>query len=272
MPTIKVNDINIYYEIHGEGFPLIDINGLAADVSWWLPEIIEAHANHFKTIIFDNRGAGRTDKPDIPYSIKMMADDTIGLMDALNIEKAHILGGSLGGFIAQEIAINNPEKVEKLVLCCTHCGGSKQVLPSNEVLQKMMAIQGLPPEKFIDTILSYCFTDDFIENNPDFVESYRKRILEHVIPHHAYLHQVEANMSFSSGMKLKKIKAPTLIMHGREDLIIPWQNAEILANRIPNAKAIILDNAAHLLFQPNPEAVIEPTIDFLIRKVEIEAL
>jgi pimeloyl-ACP methyl ester carboxylesterase len=267
-----VNDINIYYEIHGEGFPLVDIIGLAADLNWWIPEIIEAHSKYFKTIIFDNRGAGRTDKPDIPYSIKMMANDTIGLMDALNIEKAHILGGSLGGFIAQEIVISYPEKVEKLVLCSTHCGGSKQVLPSNEVLQKMMAIQGLPPEKFIDTILSYCYTDQFIKNNPDFVESYRKRILQHVIPHHAYLDQVEANMSFSSGMKLKKIKAPTLIMHGREDLIIPWQNAEVLANKIPNAKVIIVENAAHLIFQPDPKAVIEPTIDFLTKRIEIDAL
>lgn len=267
-----MNDINIYYEIHGEGFPLVDIIGLAADLNWWIPEIIEAHSKYFKTIIFDNRGAGRTDKPDIPYSIKMMANDTIGLMDALNIEKAHILGGSLGGFIAQEIVISYPEKVEKLVLCSTHCGGSKQVLPSNEVLQKMMAIQGLPPEKFIDTILSYCYTDQFIKNNPDFVESYRKRILQHVIPHHAYLDQVEANMSFSSGMKLKKIKAPTLIMHGREDLIIPWQNAEVLANKIPNAKVIIVENAAHLIFQPDPKAVIEPTIDFLTKRIEIDAL
>jgi pimeloyl-ACP methyl ester carboxylesterase len=271
MPTIKVNDINIYYEIHGEGFPLIDIMGLAGDVNWWLPEIIEAHSQNFKTIIFDNRGAGRTDKPDFPYSIAMMADDTIGLMDALNIEKAHILGASLGGMIAQEIAINHPERAEKLVLCCTHCGGSKQVLPSNEVLQKMMTPQELPPEEFVDRIIPLCYTEEFINNNPDFIESYKKRTLQYVIPYNAYLHQIEALMGFSSGLKLKRIKAPTLIVHGKEDMINPWKNAEILANRIPNAEVIILDNAAHLLFKPNPKAVIEPTIEFLTKKIEIEA-
>jgi pimeloyl-ACP methyl ester carboxylesterase len=152
-----------------------------------------------------------------------------------------------------------------------NCLQLKQMISIYIMKSMEMAIQRLPPEKFIDTILSFCFTDEFIKNNPDFIESYRKRTLQHVIPHHAYLHQVEANMSFSSALKLKKIMAPTLIIHGREDLIIPWQNAEILANRIPNAKAIILDNAAHLLFQPNPEAVIKPTIEFLTKKIEIEA-
>jgi pimeloyl-ACP methyl ester carboxylesterase len=272
LPTIKVNDINIYYEIHGEGFPLIDIMGLAGDVNWWLPEIIEAHSQHFKTMIFDNRGAGRTDKPDYPYSITMMAEDTIGLMDALNIEKAHFLGASLGGFIAQEIAIGYPERVEKLVLCCTHCGGSKQVLPSDEVLQEMMSTDELPPEELIDSILSFCFTDDFIKTNSDFIESYKKRALEYAIPYNAYLHQIAANMSFSAGLRLKKIMAPTLIMHGREDVIIPWENAEILAKRIPNAKAIIIDNAGHLLFKPDPLKVIGPTIEFLTKVIEIETL
>ncbi|MHA2367096.1 MAG: alpha/beta fold hydrolase, partial [Candidatus Hodarchaeales archaeon] len=227
MPKIKVNDINMYYEIRGEGFPLVMILGLAADVNWWIPEIIESQSQNFKTIIFDNRGTGRTDKPDIPYSIKMMADDTIGLMDALDIKKAHILGGSLGGMIAQEIAISYPERVEKLVLCCTHCGGSKQVLPSMEVLQKMMAPRELPPEEFIDEIISFCFTDEFIKNNPDFIESYKKRTMEYVIPHYTYQHQIEALAGFSSGLKLKKIKAPTLIMHGREDIINPVENAEV---------------------------------------------
>lgn len=272
MPIIKVNDINIYYEIHGEGFPLIDIIGLACDVNWWLPEIIEAHSQYFKTIIFDNRGAGRTDKPDFPYSINMMAEDTIGLMDALDIEKAHILGTSLGGFIAQEIAISHPERVEKLVLCCTHCGGSKQILPKMEIMQEMMAPGELPPEEFIDRILSLCFTEDFFKSNPDFIEFYKKRALKYVIPYNTYLHQVAANGSFSSGLRLKKIIAPTLIMHGREDVLIPWENAEVLAKRIPTSKAIIIDNAGHLLFKPDIDKVLNPTIDFLTEKIEIEAL
>ncbi len=110
--------------------------------------MIDEVSKSFKTIIFDNRGAGRTDKPDIEYSIKMMADDTVGLMDALNFKRAHILGLSMGGMIAQEIAFNYPEKVEKLVLCSTSCGGFKSVLPSTEVLQTLRSsTEGLIPEE-----------------------------------------------------------------------------------------------------------------------------
>ena len=166
----------MYYEIHGEGFPYVMISGSPCDVNWWIPEQIEVPSKYFKTIIFDNRGSGRTDKPVMDYSIKMFADDTVGLMNALNIEKAHVLGVSMGGFIAQEIAISYPERVEKLILCCTHCGGSKQVLPSNETIQKMMIPRRTTPEELVNKTLSFCFTDDFFKNNPDFIESYKQRI------------------------------------------------------------------------------------------------
>ena len=139
MPKIKVNDINIYYEIYGEGFPYVMIMAMAGDVNWWTPEIIEASSQNFKTIIFDNRGTGQTDEPAIDYSMKLFADDTVGLMDALNIEKAHILGVCMGGFIAQEIALSYPDRVEKLILGCTHCGGSKQIPPSGKIMRKMMS-------------------------------------------------------------------------------------------------------------------------------------
>jgi pimeloyl-ACP methyl ester carboxylesterase len=246
------------------------ISGIGADVSWWTPEMIEPYSQNFKTIIFDNRGTGRTDKPDIPYSILMMANDTVGLMDALNIQKAHILGISMGGFIAQEIAITSPERVEKLVLCSTNCGGSKQILPSNEVIQKMTTPQDLRPEEWIDVMFSLGFTDDFRKNNPDFIKSYKQRVMEFFTPLDSLQRQTLANMGFSSGMRLKKISAPTLIMHGREDIIAPPENAEILAKRIPNAELVMLDKTGHFLVSA-PEKVINILNDFLTGKIEIEA-
>jgi len=271
LPTIKVNDINIYYEIHGEGFPYVMISGSPCDVNWWIPEQIEAPSKYFKTIIFDNRGSGRTDKSVMDYSIKMFADDTVGLMNALNIEKAHVLGVSMGGMIAQEIALNYPERVEKLVLCCTHCGGSKQVYPSNEIIQMMMTPRKMTPEELVNEILSLCFTDDFFKNNPDFIESYKQRILKIPISLDSYQRQVSAEMGFSTAMRLKKIEAPTLILHGTEDVLVPPKNAEILAKRIPGAKMIMLDKTAHFLFQPYPERVSIMINDFLTEKIEIEA-
>ena len=115
MPQIKVGDINMYYEVHGEGIPLVLIHGLGADTNAWMFQMPEL-ATKYKVVIFDNRGVGQTDTPDIPYSAQMMADDTADLMDALNIAEAHILGYSLGGFIAQELAIKYPQKVRSLIL------------------------------------------------------------------------------------------------------------------------------------------------------------
>ena len=271
MPKIEVNDINIYYEVHGEGFPLVMITGSAADVNWWIPETIESLSHFFKTIIFDNRGTGRTDKPDIPYSIQMMANDTIGLMDALLIQKAHILGVSLGGMIAQEIAINYPEKIERLILCCTGCGGSKAVIPSNKIIRMMTTVRNKTPEKFVDTLVNVCLTDNFKKNNPGFVAAYKERAMEYVISLKSYQHQMQANMSFNSYIKFKRIKASTLIMHGKEDVVVPPGNAEVLVNKIPNAKLVMLDNTGHLIFQPEPEKVVNTTKDFLTEKIEIEA-
>jgi len=256
----------MYYEIHGEGFPYVMIMAMAGDVNWWTPEIIEASSQNFKTIIFDSRGTGRTDKPVMDYSIKMFADDTVCLMDALNIEKAHIFGACMGGMIAQEIALNYPGRVEKLILGCTHCGGSKQVPPSNRILRRMMSSRKMTPDDFIPL----CFTEDFIKNNPDFIESYRQRMLKIPIPPDSYQRQIQAIMGFSTGMRLRKIKVPTLILHGKEDAIAPPENAEVLAKRIPGARVIMLDNVAHFLFQPNPERVFNVINDFLTEKIEIE--
>ncbi|MCK4963645.1 MAG: alpha/beta fold hydrolase, partial [Dehalococcoidia bacterium] len=121
MPTTKVGDINMYYEVHGEGEPLLLIMGLGSDLTSWIFQIPE-FSKKYQVIAFDNRGVGRTDAPDVPYSTAMMADDTTGLLDALGIEKAHVLGLSMGGFIAQELAVKYPQRVKSLVLAATAAG------------------------------------------------------------------------------------------------------------------------------------------------------
>lgn len=260
----------MYYEIHGEGFPFLMIMGLSCDVNWWTPEILNTIEQNFKTIVFDNRGVGRSDKPDINYSIKMFADDTIGLMDALNIEKAHILGLSMGGFIAQEIALSYPERVEKLVLCGTHCGGTKALVPSNEAIDFLLNLPEEPIE-YVNGFIPLLFTKTYIENNPDFIESYKQRMLKIPFNLSSYKRQLQA-LSFSAARRLKNINIPTLILHGKKDILIPPGNAEILAKGIPNARKVILDNVAHFLFQPNPEEVTNLISEFLTEKIEMKAI
>ena len=137
MPKTKSNDINIYYEVHGKGFPLVMIMGLGGNVFQWDPTLIREMSKRYKTVIFDNRGAGRTDAPKIDYSPKMFADDTVRLMDELKMQKAHILGLSMGGGIAQEIALSYPQRLEKLILCCTSCGESRYIPQPPELIDRI---------------------------------------------------------------------------------------------------------------------------------------
>lgn len=257
---IKVNDIDFYYEIHGSGSSLILITGLAGDSNWWSPNEIKGYSQYFKTIIFDNRGAGRTSKPKEGYSITQFANDVLGLMYVLKIKRAHILGTSMGGMIAQEIAINHPEIVGKLVLCSTHCGGARRINPSQEILDMMSSRD----QNLIDGIISLCFTKKIVDNNPKLVSEFKKRISKTLIHPRSYILQLKSVDDFDTCSRLKQIGAPTLILHGKDDLLIPVANSEIIASEIPNAKTKILESEGHWIFLPNWEKVINIVIKFLI--------
>ncbi|MFX1269550.1 MAG: alpha/beta fold hydrolase [Promethearchaeota archaeon] len=265
MPKIKVNNINIYYEIHGDGFPFIMIAGMGASLDSWTPALIERISNRFKTIIFDNRGVGKTDKPDIPYSIKMMADDTISLMDALNIKRAHIFGHSMGGCIAQEMILNYPRRVEKLVLCSTDCGGSKAVWPPVEIFQTFEKVhtEVLTLEETIHIAASIFVTEETIKNNPKLIEEEFRRYFKIRIPIYSLKHQGVAKGHFNSYRRLKNINNPTLIMQGKKDIITPLKNADILNKVISGSKVVLFDSAAHNIYYDVPEKFVKTLLDFL---------
>ena len=261
---VKVNDINMYHEIHGEGFPLVMIQGLGMPALMWPPIFLDEVSKSFKIIIFDNRGAGRTDKPDIKYSIKMFADDTIGLMDALNIERAHVLGFSMGGIIAQELVLNYPKRVEKLVLCSTDCGGSKYVPMSPEVRQMMLGdLEGLEWEDMLRRLARIGFTEDFVEDNSDLIERLITRLLKTPTPLYSFERQYLAAHEFSSAERLKKINTPTLVVHGKKDVFVPPQNSEIIAELISGAKLIFFENSAHAFYIDELEKFAKILLEFL---------
>ncbi|MFX1346176.1 MAG: alpha/beta fold hydrolase [Promethearchaeota archaeon] len=222
-------------------------------------------SKHLKVVLFDNRGAGRTDKPDIEYSIKMMADDTVGLMNHLNIEEAHILGYSMGGSIGQEIVLNYPEKVKKLILCSTGCGGPKSVPASEEVRKGLTSNrEGLLDEKLLRNSVSVYFTESFIQNNPDKVEEYIYRSLLAPIPPFAYRRQLMAVFNFTSYDRLKNIRTPTLVLSGKEDILVPYENSILLAKNIAGAKLILLDKLGHGIFTPDPLLISRIILEFLL--------
>lgn len=260
---MRVNDIRIYYEVHGEGFPLIMIMGLGGNIDWWDPRMIQELSKKFKTVMFDNRGAGRTDVSDRRYTIRLFADDTAGLMDALGISRAHVLGISMGGMIAQELVLNYPKKVEKLVLCSTTCGGTTSVPPSEDVMGMLMADKSaLSPEEIAKMTIPFLLTEDFIKKNPDFVELMKQQILKAPISNEAFMRQLNAIIEFDTHDRLPLIRAPTLILHGKQDILVRPRNGSILAEAIPDAKLVYLGKSAHGLAEET-RVVINTLIDFL---------
>lgn len=262
-PKVKVNDIKIYYETKGKGFPLVMINGLGGNLDEWNPCLTEELSKQFKLLLFDNRGSGRTDTSDREYTIKLFADDTAGLMNALKISKANILGLSMGGMIAQELVLNHPEKVAKLVLCSTFSGGSKDAHLSQDVSKMLTADRStLSQEEMARMALPFLFTHDFIEKNPEFVEHRVQQSLRHPTSEQAYTRQLSAIQQFNTNDRLRQVKVPTLIFHGRKDALIPLENGSILAKAIPNARLVCLEKSAHLLIEETNK-VITLLTDFL---------
>jgi pimeloyl-ACP methyl ester carboxylesterase len=264
MPKVKVNDIHVYYEVKGEGYPLLMINGLGGNLAGWDPRSIKALSKKFKLVLFDNRDAGRTDTSERGYTMKTFADDTAGLMNVLGISKAHIFGQSMGGMIAQEFVLNYPEKTAKLILCSTHYGGSKAIQPSQKVSGMLTVDRGaMSQEEYIRWILPIGYTDDFIKNYFDLLKVRLQRSFRYPISEAGYKRQLNAIGKFNAYERLRQIKAPTLILHGRKDVLIPPENGTILAEAIPNAKLVFFEKSAHALAEELSE-VIRGVTEFLL--------
>lgn len=247
MPKVNVNGCDIYYEVHGQGDPLVMIMGLRRNMEWWYHQI-PVLSKHFKVVAFDNRGAGRSDKPVMDYSIRLFADDTAALMDELGIDHAHVLGISMGGYIAQELAINYPEKVADLVLGCTSCGGEKVVLMKAGRLEKFTANEGLTPEDILQKDMDIYFSDRYIENNPKAVEQFREISMRYYQPVDAFQRQFAACLSHDTVSRLHRISQPILIMAGDNDPLVPPENSYILKELMPEAKLSVFPKGRHCFF------------------------
>lgn len=265
MSTVKVGDTNIYYEIHGRGEPLLLIMGYGANCQWWYPQI-PVFSQEYQVIAFDNRGSGQSDKPDIPYTMEMMVGDTVGLLEAIGIDAAHVYGVSMGGMIAQEFALRYPEKVISLILACTTPGGRNSVLPDEEAMTFLFDLEsrkGLTLEEQARQLLPFLFTQEFIDRSSKFMDELIAGMIEYVTPLHGYRRQGEAIKGFNAYDRLPEIKAPTLVVSGTTDRLIPVENSRIIASRIPGAELVIFENMSHgFLFEALKKAN-ETVLDFL---------
>lgn len=267
MAIAKVGDINIYYEAHGEGEALVLIMGYtSSSAEWFLSTPILS--KEYRVVIFDNRGTGRSDKPDIPYTMDMMADDVVGLLDTIGIDAAHICGVSMGGVITQNIALRYPERVISLVLACTHCGGTHHIAADAEVMERVFDLeraQKLTPEENSRVMLSFMYSQQFIDNNPGIIDQYAAKRTEYPTPLHSSIRQREAIASYETYDRLPEISAPTLVIAGDADKIVPVENSKLLANRIPDAELVILENMGHGFFIEAADELNKTVLDFLKR-------
>ncbi len=245
MSYALVNGINLHYTIQGQGPPLLLIMGLGGPAAAWDQEFVEQMTDAYQVITYDNRGTGQSDKPDEPYSIAQFASDAVGLLSVLDISRAHIFGISMGGMIAQEIGVHHQQHVASLTLGCTTPGGKHSVPAPPESMEALKGRAGQTPEEAIREGWKLSYSEEYIAAHRDELESTMRRVLEHSTPFFAYKRHLDATMTLRVYRQLKGITAPTLVATGRDDVLIPAANSEILAREIPNAQLAIFDNAGH---------------------------
>ena len=266
MPHVNANGINIAYEINGTGHPLVFITGVGYG-KWFWHKVVPELAKTFQVITFDNRGAGDSDKPDGPYTVPMMAADTAGLLDALNIKGAYVMGHSLGGYIAQELVVTRPDLIGKLILASTNYGGMKVIPITPEAMKVLTDRSGNPVELVKHGIAIACA--------PGFADKYAAITLEllqyrftNPVPGPQYAAQVAAGagtMAYTDEIvdaRMKAIQVPTEIMFGEFDMVVPPGNADLMAQKIAGAKIKIIPGTGHMFPIEDPGATVKAITEF----------
>ena len=265
MSYAQINGIRLRYEVEGHGPPLLLIAGLGQPAIAWDLELVRTLARSYQVITYDNRGTGLSDKPDEPYSISLFASDAIGLLNTLAVSRAHVFGISMGGMIAQELGIHHPQQVASLTLGCTTPGGKNAVPAPPESLKMLEGRARMTPEEAGREGWKLSFSDEFIRNHRPELETHLQRALTHVTPRFAYERHFQATMTLRVFKHLKDITAPTLVVTGRDDILIPAENSAILAREIPRAELVIFDNAGHGFFISAREQFVPVFQEFLSR-------
>lgn len=268
MPTVHANGIEIYYEEHGSGEPLLLIMGWGCNAATWKPQL-PGLAARFRVIAFDNRGVGRTSAPAGPYSIELLAQDTVGLLDALGIARAHVFGISMGGMIAQEFVLRHPLRVGALMLGCTSPGGRRAV-GSGELDENIRSYKETigdegPDLEWFAEFLRRLWTDEALANSDPHLQDFVFSLIRFPPTPHGLRAQADAVAAHDAYDRLPVIGHHVLVMTGNEDRLIAFENAFLLAERIPNAELRIFAGLKHAFHLEEPDAVNDAMIDFIDR-------
>ena len=263
MPTVQTNGIDIFYEVQGTGDPLLLIAGFACDHTIW-SKVVADLAQHYRVVVFDNRGVGQTSGPDTALSIRQMAEDAAGVLDALALNPAHVAGQSMGGLIAQALALSHPAQVRTLMLLssCAHVDErGKAIIESWGELPRLVS-----PATATRLILPWMYTKTFFAT-PGAVEEVIGQIMADPFPPNAQViyAQSRAISTCNTSDRLGDIDCPTLVLVGSEDILFPVAFAEQLVRGIRGAELVVIEKTGHGLLIESPEAVSTALLDFLRR-------
>ena len=266
MPEAAINGVQLHYEVVGDGEPLLLIMGFGMPGDAWLGSL--PFMEGFRSIYYDNRGTGRSSAPDGSYTIEQMAADAAGLLDHLHIDRAAVYGISMGGMIAQELALRQTGRVRALVLGCTMCGGEHAKMAAPEVIETLLDVvqnMGKPDAAaWVDRQLPLLFPAEWIAANPGIRDMLVMMVpMLPPTPPETAQRAMAGLFGWTTYDRLPQLPVPTLILHGDRDVIIPVENAYILAERIPNARLHIVPGAGHGYPAQDPVGVHQLVTDFL---------
>ncbi|HET6683026.1 MAG TPA: alpha/beta hydrolase [Gaiella sp.] len=254
--------MKIAWERHGAGAPVLLIHGLGYARWGWEPAL-PGLAERFEVLLFDNRGIGESDAPPGPYTAAELAADAIGVLDEAGVGRAHVVGTSLGGMVAQELALAHPERIDRLVLACTTPGGPR-AHPMPDVTVRLIAeAAGLEPAVALRRFVENALAPATVVERPELVE----RIMEHRLrtaqAPAAWAAQAGAGAAFDAYDRLGDLRAPVLVQHGSEDVVVDPRNGELLAGLLPDARLEDFEGCGHLFFWEEPERFVSSVAAFL---------
>jgi aminoacrylate hydrolase len=260
MPRIAIGDCSLYYEEHGSGEPLLLVPGLGGVGAGFFKQIPEL-SRHYRVIVHDHRGCGQSDRPIMRYSVEQMTQDVLRLMDALRIERAHLLGHSTGGAIGQIIAIEEPRRLKKLILSSTwtHCDAFfTRIFEARHALLKHTGPMG-----YLRATSAVLYPAWWVSQNESLVSEQERQQAAAFPPVEAVLSRIEAIMRFDRREQLPGIRVPTLVTVAADDMVTPAYFSQALVKAIPGAKLKLFDRGGHLLYHVIDGEYTRAALDFL---------
>ena len=254
--------VRIAWERHGSGGPLLLIHGLGYARWGWEP-VLPGLAERFDAILFDNRGIGESDAPPGPYTAAELADDAVQVLDEAGVERAHVVGTSLGGMIAQELALARPERVDRLVLACTTPGGPKAHPMPQRTVALMAEAATLEPAVALRRFVENALAPETVTRRPELVDRIMAHRLATAQSPIAWTAQAAAGAAFDAYDRLGGLGAPTLVAHGGEDVVVDPRNGELLVDLLPDARLDPFPGTGHLFFWEQPERFVSSVTAFL---------